>query len=314
MIETRRIALTVLWLIVAAPAEAQPRSLVHTVRRGDTLASIAERYYADPRRENILVAENGLTDQGGTAIMVGLRLTIPFASHHRVAGGESWAALAEHYYGDADRASVLMDANDATPGELPDPGAEILVPYPLRHVVTQGETLTRIATRYYGSRRQARQLMRLNGLRANRVPRGQLILIPLDDLVLSAEGRRAIAERAGTEEPADGEVRVAQAEVEEQLEELRGLGDAGRYVELIAFGSRLLGGGYATRNQTVTIQRALAVAYVALGRSDLAVQAFREVLDRQPDLELDAVRTSPTVMRAFREANTEAEASPVPVP
>ena len=57
-----------------------------------------------------------------------------------------------------------------------------------------------------------------------------------------------------------------------------------------------------TGNQVVTIQRHLGTAYVALGRMDLAVNAFRAALTRQPDLQLDTVRTSPRVMRAFEEA------------
>jgi len=49
---------------------------------------------------------------------------------------------------------------------------------------------------------------------------------------------------------------------------------------------------------------------VALGRHDLAVKAFREALTRQPDLELDAMKTSPTVMRAFRAAKADLEDNP----
>ncbi len=61
--------------------------IVHVVRPGETLASIAERYYGDPRRESVLVAENGLTSEGGSAIVVGLRLSIPTVSYHRVKEG-----------------------------------------------------------------------------------------------------------------------------------------------------------------------------------------------------------------------------------
>ncbi len=61
----------------------------------------------------------------------------------------------------------------------------------------------------------------------------------------------------------------------------------------------------------MTIQRELGTAYVALGRQDLAISAFRSALDRQPDLQLDTVRTSPTVMRAFRQAKEDREAAPV---
>jgi hypothetical protein len=38
---------------------------------------------------------------------------------------------------------------------------------------------------------------------------------------------------------------------------------------------------------------------LALSREDLAVQAFAEALKKQPDLELDSVRTSPRVLKAL---------------
>jgi hypothetical protein len=85
---------------------------------------------------------------------------------------------------------------------------------------------------------------------------------------------------------------------------------------VVALGNQLLGGGRLTGNQVVTIQRQLAVAFVALDRSDMAVKAFREALARQPDLELDAMRTSPVVMQAFRtaQARRDQESEPVDDP
>jgi nucleoid-associated protein YgaU len=84
---------------------------VHVVRPGETLASIAQRYYGDPRRESVLVAENGLASQGGAPIVVGLRLTIPWATYHRVKSGETWAQLAERSSGDPRRAFSFEVAN-----------------------------------------------------------------------------------------------------------------------------------------------------------------------------------------------------------
>src|SRR5690606_37890553 len=115
--------------LAGAPALAEAdAAYVHTVRSGETLASIAQRYYGDPRRESILVAETGLTAQGGAAIVVGLRLVIPWSTYHRVGPGETWAKLAERFYGDARRAFVLQEANRSGV-EQPPEGAELLVPY-----------------------------------------------------------------------------------------------------------------------------------------------------------------------------------------
>lgn len=283
---------------------------LHVVRDGETLASIAERYYGDPRREAVLVAENGLTAGGGAPIVVGLRLQIPSVSYHRVAPGETWAELARRFYGDSRRAFVLMEANHGSSSEQPDEGAELLIPYPLRHVAGQNENVLRIAKNYYGPGvEHARRLRRFNNLRFNRLERGQLILVPLPDLILSEEGRRIIEQETGSA-PAAGEVRALQARIEEDLPRLAEHLRRGRFAEAVALGNRLLGTDVLTGNQIVTIQRELGTAYVALGREDLAIEAFRAALSRQPDLQLDSVRTSPRVMRAFQRAKEHEEEQP----
>lgn len=282
-------------------ARADFPAYVHVVRDGETLASIAQRYYGDPRRESVLVAENGLTTQGGSAIVVGLRLVIPTVTYHRVRAGETWAQIAEQHFGDLRRAYAIVEANPAVESSQPPEGAELLIPYPLRHVADQRDTLNHVAQTYYGTTDGSRTLRRFNQLRTLRLSRGQVILVPLPDLVLSEEGRRIVAEATGVA-PNDGGVRDLQARIGEDLPQLQEQVRSGRYTEAVSLGNRLLGAGELTGNQIVTIQRTLAVAYVALSRDDLAIDAFREALARQPDLELDSRRTSPTVLRAFEEA------------
>lgn len=293
-------ALVGLALLALAPGSRAQSGFVHVVATGETLASIAQRYYGDPRKEIVLVAENGLTDQQGVRIVTGMRLSIPSVAHHRVRTGETWSSISERYYGEARRSFSLIDVNRASP-EQPAEGAELLIPYPLRHVAEQGDTVQRVANTYLGgSDDHVRLLMRFNALTSTRLSRGQVVLVPLADLLLSDEGRRAY--EAATGATAGGEIRALQESVTAELPALAEHVRRGRYLEAIALGHRLLGAGHLTGNQIVTIERELGTAYVALDRTDDAVAAFRAALERQPDLELDTVRTSPRVLEAFMRA------------
>jgi LysM repeat protein len=309
----RRVCLLVIYSIAMAlwlaprPVHADT-SLVHVVSPGDTLASIAERYYGDPRRETVIVAENSLSNEGGVAIVTGLRLTIPTVSYHKVQEGETWSELAKRFYGDSQRSFVLFNANGSTPGKQPDPGAELLIPYPVRHVVGQNETINQVARLYYGPNANEAEgvkiLRRFNALRRIRLQRGQIVLVPLSDLVLSEKGRE-LARRPLEDQNVGGDVRDKQARIEAALPRLRTYISQGQYADAVSMGNFLLGSGDLSGNQIVTIQRLLAVAYVALNRVDLAVSAFKSALTKQPDLELDSVRTSPKVMQALVSAKKE---------
>jgi LysM repeat protein len=278
-------------------ASAQDSAFVHVVRPGETLASIAQTYYGNPKRENVLVAENGLTDQGGSAIVEGMRLVLPTVHYYRVKTGDTWRGMAERYYGDPARAPILMKANEAKPGVAPDEGAQLLIPYPVRHVLKQAETLISVAEQYYTSRDDQR-LFRTFNLGKGRLVRGHIVLVPLFDLVLSEEGKARLESATG-ERIEMGETRSAQAQIDHELPSLREAVQDGRFVEAVAIGNQLLGSGQLTGYQEISIERELATAYLALSREDLAVQAFSEALKKQPDLELDSVRTSPRVLRAL---------------
>jgi LysM repeat protein len=303
--QTCDVVTAVMTLLLAASIARADAGIFHVVRQGDTLASIAERYYGDPQREGILVIENGLAREGGSEIVVGMRLMIPAVIYYRVPEGATWAELAKRFYGDARRAYALFDVNRNAAGAQPDPGYELRVPYPLRYVVGQNDTLKQIAKRFYPGDIEdgIKKLVRFNFLRVARVERGQIVLIPLENLALSDKGRK-IAEQE-TNAPLGGQIREKQDNISSELGVLHEHLRRGRYAEALALGNRLLGGGDLSGNQLVTVHRELAVALVALEREDLAVQAFRVALQKQPDLELDTVTTSPKVLRALTRARTE---------
>jgi LysM repeat protein len=292
-------------LMLMAPAvNAQP-VYTHAIQEGDTLASIAQRYYGDPTREAVLREANRVKSNGTNGLVPGSWIFIPMVTFYQVREGDTWSSIAAKLYGRETRAATLIEANNGNRRVEPDEGAELLVPYPLRHVVGPGETLAKIAKAYMpDTPLSSKRLRRFNA--GARIERGQVVLVPLFDLRLAGEGRAeasdAFARAAGA-----GAAKESQDDVENALPDLIEQVHKAQFAEAVSLGNRLLGTQNLTSTQVVTIQKELAVAYVALERGDLAEASFRSALGLQPNLELDTVRTSPRVLEAFNRAKQAEE-------
>jgi len=291
-------------LALASTAESQA-VYTHALQDGDTLASIAQRYYGDPTREAVLREANRMKGGSGSALVPGTWIFIPMVTFYRVSKDETWKSIAVRVYGLEARASTLIEANNANRRVEPDEGAELLVPYPLAHLVAPGETLAKIASMYMpDSPLSLKRLRKFNP--GARVERGEVILVPLFDLRLAGEGR-ARASEAFARAAGGGAIKAAQDEVERALPGLIQHVQNAEFAEAVALGNQLLGTQGLTSTQVLTIQKELAVAYVAIERSDLAEASFRTALALQPNLELDTVRTSPRVLAAFNLAKQPAK-------
>jgi phage tail protein X len=275
-------------------------AIVHGVRPGETLAAISDLYYGEPRRENVLLAENGL--ESAAQVTPGLRLVIPTVRYHRVEDGDTWAALAEKYYGDVRRAFVLVEANAGNPAKQPELGALLLVPHPLRYTTSSHDPVRQAARDFYdGSNKSITMLRRFNGIKGPRANRGEVLLLPLASLTLSESGRK-VAQDQGRTWAQCAAARAKQLSAHDELPALHQHVQEGRFVEAVALANQLLGAGQLTGNQLVTIQRELGTALVALDRDDLAFEAFRALIEQQPDVELGLGDTSPRVLRVLDRA------------
>ena len=290
--------------MLGSRAEAQA-VYTHAIQEGDTLASVAQRYYGDPTREAVLSEANRMKGPDTNGLVLGSWIFIPLVTFYRVNKDETWKSIATRLYGRETRSATLVEANNGNRRVEPDEGAELLVPYPLRHVVRPGETLAKIAKIYMpDTPLSLKRLRRFNA--GARIERGQVVLVPLFDLRLAGEGR-AEASDAFTRAAGAGAAKEAQDEVESALPRLIQQVHEAEFAEAVSLGNRLLGAQSLTSTQVVTIQKELAVAYVALERLDLAQASFRAALALQPNFELDTVRTSPRVLEAFNRAKQPQE-------
>lgn len=291
--------LTLLSLTVAADAGA----FTHVVSPGETLAQIAIRFYGTPRFEAAIIGANSLDAHGASAIIPGQPLEIPAPSHHRVVEGETWFTLSSKFLGDAKRADVLARANRTVAWTPPVEDQEIEIPAVIAHNVGDDENLTTISQRYYNDANKSWTIAIYNGGDdKKKFVRGEVVLVPLPDLSLTEEGKKAArlaAERTRTEGGGQAyEVQKrGEADIPPLLADIRG----GRYIDAVAKGNRLLGSGELTRPQLATIHRALLEAYVALDATGLATAAcaaWRANVPSGEPVKLDARSVSPKIRAA----------------
>ncbi len=299
--DVKRIA--VLGVLAGCTIASDAGAFIHTVRPHETLAEIAKRMYGDSRREGLIAGANALDVQGGSAIVPGMRIEIPACDFHRALEQETWPQLANEWLGDEKRADVLARANDALAWIPPSPGQEIRVPYVLTYIAAEGDTTMQIARKYLGDGNRAWELELYNGRKEWKLLRGEVVLIPISDLELTEQGRneaRGAEERAKSE--AGGSAMVQQRKVSAELPGLLGDVRAGRYVDAVSHGNRLLGQPDLNRGQLAAVQRALVEAYVALDAIGPATAACDEWRKLEPSAVLDPNYVSPKIRAVCKPA------------
>ena len=282
-------------LLLATDAHAYS----HVVLPGETLAQIAHVTYGDARLETVLVGANALDVQGGSPIVPGMRIEVPAPGHHRVVEKETWADLSLAWLGDTKRQDVLARANGAVSWVPPVPGQEIVIPAVVTHIASEVETTTTLARRYYNDANRSWELDQYNGRKPGSLRRGEVILVPLTDLSLTELGKqeaRRARERASSE--ASGTAHEAQRHADSEIPVLLGHVAAGRYVDAVALGNRLLGTGELTRPQLAVVHRALLEGYVALDAAGAAAGACAAWRANTADVKLDPRTVSPKIRAA----------------
>lgn len=279
-------------LALALLGRAALADVTHVYTRGETFAAIAERYYGDPSLEAVVVAANFLHLQATPGLPTGVHLTVPSVGYHRVVAGETWQRLAARHLGDPGRGPYLARVNGGAFNVPPSAGAVIRLPYLLRYVVSAEEPMFEVARRFYGDRALVQFISEFNRLPSQRLARGQLLVLPLPDLVLrgaAPDGPEAALIAA----------HAAQRQVDRELPTLQQLASRGLYVETVALGARLLALDDLASPQRTLVLRTLAEAYAALDRRDLAADAFRDLLRLDPGYSLDPATTAPKVLDAL---------------
>lgn len=296
---------------VALSAPVSADAFPYVVKKGETLAEVATRFYGRIELEKVLVPANALDGETGrSAVLPGMRIEVPSVAHHTVVAGETWETLAERYLGSKKRSEALAIANGTMPWLPTESGREILIPYNLRYVVKRGDSTPSIAYRFLPKRDDAYVLDRYNELGGSPVEAGDVILVPIAELELTDEGKRAAKQGLDyVESEGEGDDRDAQDTARDEIPKLTQEVRAGSYVEAVGRGNALLGSGRLTDPELASIHRQLLEAYVALESTTLAERECRAWRKADPESVLDPIQLSPKILRTCAAAMLTAEPS-----
>jgi hypothetical protein len=274
-------------------------------RLGETLEQLAVRYYGDEEKAIVIRAANGFVHPDNGRLAEGERVEIPEVTYYSINERDTWSTLANRFLSSPSRARFLAEMNGFNPDEIPAKGTIIKSPYHLRHIFAKGESLKSVTRLYYKRSRTVDWLRQYNAPAKKKYGRGEVIIVPLIHLELTKEeSERISAFRVQHHTNRDAEEQEA---ARKAILELKKAYEKGRYVEIVASASKLVGYGKLTVPQEIGVHNYLAFAYVALDEKALAVEAFKRALTLQPEMELSSITNSPKIIEAFNEAKNELE-------
>ena len=156
----------------------------YTVQRGDTLRTIAKKFFGDPEQYRRLMELNGLSRP---IIFAGQTLRVPEKINsnitlYRVRQGDTLWKIAEKFLGYGPRYNEIMRLSGLT-SDMIYPGQILKIPMQMgnstqNYTVQQGDTLWKIAQNHLGDGNRYMEIMRVNNLRNGNLRVGQILEIP----------------------------------------------------------------------------------------------------------------------------------------
>jgi hypothetical protein len=302
VIQLRLCALGCILAATATLGLSEPRAVQafpHVAQPDESLATLADRYYGDSKRETVIAVANSLDAYGGSVVQPGMRIEIPAPSFVRAHPGDTWPELAKRWLGKADRAPWLSRANGQKPWIPPSPGQELRIPAVVTHISIEGESIITLHKKFDKDIEHAWELNGYNGREGVELRPGDIILIPLLDLALSDQGRKNARTASQAAMGDFGDVayatqRAADAAMPALLKDLQ----RGRYLDVIRRGAGLVDTGSLSRAQLSQVHRALMEAYAAVDAQGAAADACDRWKANTDEATLDPNFLAPKVLRA----------------
>jgi hypothetical protein len=295
---------------------ASARVVIYSTKSGDTPESIAADYYGNRSLVLFIAEGNGL--ERGKSIKPGTKVRIPTAYLYRVKRGDTLEALAQRFLDDKRRAPFLAAFSGLKPSDKLREGQDLTVPFQHVHRAPAPESLQSVARAFYGDASKGKLLADYNFRSLPMLAKGDAVLVPIAHVRIRAVRLQPVPEKVVERGPKAEKAPppLAAAPPSEALKREQALAARvgkqlafaekayrdGNYSDIPAVLDKLLTEEDPSEAQLAELFRLKAFAYVALGMDELAVNAFREVIARKPDVALDAATVSPKIRAALEQA------------
>lgn len=134
----------------------------HTVAAGETLSALALRFYGDADLYRLVATAAGIANPN--VVNVGQRLIFPDFTRYTAVAGDTLSGLATRFYGDANLSWLIARSSGIPDTAALGVGQRLIVPEITRHTVVAGDTLSALATRFYGDAALHPLIATVNGI------------------------------------------------------------------------------------------------------------------------------------------------------
>lgn len=286
----------------AQVSRAQSRNTApYRVKPGDTLQLIAAEFYGDRTKAIFIMVENKITHV--KPLKPGERLRIPTPTDVTTSVDDTWDSLARAYLGDAKRASFLAEFNNLTLEERPPAGTALHVPFTVQHTADEVESLGSISATYFGDAKYADMLRRYNFREKGSLDKGETITIPVFHVRLQASKIPPPDAEAKNRQSAR---RLASTEAVKALPQAWQAWRAGDYEDIEKL-LRKIDVDFLEVGQAVSVGMLRGLAHIAENKLDVAIDDFKQLLERKPGHVVRKFDYSPRVLAAWEKAGGKVE-------
>lgn len=245
-----------------------PKSLKYKIKKGDSLALIAKKYLDNKDRYKVLMEINDIKDP--KAVSTDQIIKIPAKIPYTVKKGETLAIIAEKFYGDIKRYSLIASYNFISDPKTLEPGQKLIIPISDLEIVESKAKKTDEKKTVKGA--PAKELPKENAVQKKENTKGEPQTKDENQLLL----------KKGIESYFKGKYDEAVTEINSALEK-----------------------GLKEKEDKLKAHRFLAYTYIAKEDKEEAKREFKKALEIDQKMELDPIYVSPKIIEVFKEVKGE---------